>query len=516
MTSTLTVQQIPINDLYASPMNPRRRYDEASLDELAQSIRNVGILQPLVARPRPNGYFELAAGHRRWMAARKAGLETVPVTVRDLGDVELRLVLLTENGQRADVHPLDESDALQALLDAGLSVGQLSDHLGRPVQWIRRRLLLQACAPATRQAYLAGEIELGHAQLAATRTAEEQEAACTGDDYRLWQEPLFDDDGEEQATEPRRATSVRAWADYFQSGAQKLSKAKWDLTDATLFKAAGACSACPKRTGAQAELLPELAGDDKCTDEACWGRKLAAHVDRQLVQLKKAHPKVLEILAPTVDNRDQIKARKGEVIGSFGPVGSWGQDGWYPSKEGAPGAVPALVRDGHEAGRVQWVTRTKPPEKKPASSAAKQDPAAARKEKARTAAIEAARKAITAKIPMDVTKGPVGLAIVREALDDMGSVPARDLAKAKDVNGLLQLYIRDWIDGLGSNFYGRGFTPGEEERLFDAAKLVKADLAPIVKQYQAAIAKPAKVAAAPKATSKAPAKKPAKKGKAVA
>jgi ParB/RepB/Spo0J family partition protein len=486
-TSTVTIQLIPVTELRASPMNPRKRYDEAGLDELANSIRELGVLQPLVARQTADVY-ELACGHRRWMAAQRAGLEAVPVQVRELSDVELRLVLLTENGQRADVHPLDESDALRALLDAGLTVGQLADRLGRPVPFLRRRLLLQALTPESRACYLAGRLELGHAQLLATLGPADQAEAV----QVSW---LFESQGDAESSTPR-AKPIREWVTWMRKVDRKLAKAPWDLADATLVKVAGACAVCPKRSGAQAELLPELAGDDTCGDATCWDRKTDAIADRQLVALKRAHPRVLQILSPASQNK-----RSADVVRAYSAVQTFGTDGWYPAKAEAPGAVPAVVRVGDRAGTVQWLTRTKPPERKPSSGGAKSDPNAARRNKALQDALAQARKLLAAKIPLDLTKGTTSLALVREALANgefYGAI--KKMQKAKDVASLLHVVVADFLEHLGDDWGSRTFSAKDQQEVFDTAKLLKVDLAPVVKAYEAAIAPPAAKPAATTAT----------------
>ena len=110
MTSTMQSEyrNLPLDALTESPNNPRKSFDEASLNELAESIKTQGILAPLVVRP-VDHHFEIVAGARRYRAAQRAGLETAPVRIVELTDAQALETSIVENLQRRDVHPLDEA-----------------------------------------------------------------------------------------------------------------------------------------------------------------------------------------------------------------------------------------------------------------------------------------------------------------------------------------------------------------------------------------------------------------------
>jgi len=112
--TTENVQHIPLDRIIEAGKNPRKQVDDAALGELAESIKQSGVLHPIIVRP-SNGKFELVAGWRRWKASRKAGLETIPATVRELTDEQAEEIRLVENLQREDVHPLDEAAGIQKL-----------------------------------------------------------------------------------------------------------------------------------------------------------------------------------------------------------------------------------------------------------------------------------------------------------------------------------------------------------------------------------------------------------------
>ena len=107
-------KQVAVDRITTSPFQPRRSFDEAKIDELASSIRNQGIIQPLIVRPKNDG-FELIAGERRWRAAMRAGLSHVPVVVRDASDHEAMQIALVENLQREDLNSIEEANGYRRL-----------------------------------------------------------------------------------------------------------------------------------------------------------------------------------------------------------------------------------------------------------------------------------------------------------------------------------------------------------------------------------------------------------------
>lgn len=200
---------IPVASLHPSPLNPRKRM--TGIEELADSIRSVGILEPLVVRPIAAGY-EVVAGGRRLEAARQAGLDTVPCTVRQLTDEQALELAIIENNQRGDIHPLEEADAFQRLrdLDPGHTPGSIAAKIGRPVAYVVQRLRLLSLIPEVREAFSNDDITISHAHLLAGLTTEQQ-GECLGAcfEYALdFGEPFGDDDDENAP--PREAPKVAA------------------------------------------------------------------------------------------------------------------------------------------------------------------------------------------------------------------------------------------------------------------------------------------------------------------
>jgi ParB family transcriptional regulator, chromosome partitioning protein len=126
------LRDVPVELIEPNAGQPRKRFDEEALEALAGSLRERGVLQPLLVRPRPGGRFELVAGERRWRAAQLAGLEAVPVLVQDRDDATALEVALVENMAREDLNPVEEARAVAALVqDLGLSREEVGRRVGR-------------------------------------------------------------------------------------------------------------------------------------------------------------------------------------------------------------------------------------------------------------------------------------------------------------------------------------------------------------------------------------------------
>ena len=153
--------RLPLAVIHPNPEQPRRRFDEAALEELAASIRKQGLLQPLLVRPKGEGY-ELVAGERRYRAAQLAGLQEVPVVVRDLDDREALELALVENLQREDLNPIEEALGYQRLIEMGHSQAQIAEAVGKARSTVTNALRLLQLDEESREALAAGKISAGH------------------------------------------------------------------------------------------------------------------------------------------------------------------------------------------------------------------------------------------------------------------------------------------------------------------------------------------------------------------
>ncbi|PWD51122.1 chromosome partitioning protein ParB [Serinibacter arcticus] len=156
--------EIPVDDVHANANQPRQVFDEDDLAELAASIREVGVLQPIVVRP-VGDRFEIVMGERRWRATRLAGLETVPAIVRETSDTDLLRDALLENLHRAQLNPLEEAAAYQQLLeDFGCTHEELATRIARSRPQISNMLRLLRLPPAVQRRVAAGVLSAGHAR----------------------------------------------------------------------------------------------------------------------------------------------------------------------------------------------------------------------------------------------------------------------------------------------------------------------------------------------------------------
>jgi ParB family chromosome partitioning protein len=171
--------QLPIESLKKGQYQPRTRMDKAALEELAQSIKARGIVQPIVARELDDSGYEIIAGERRWRAAQIAGLDTVPVVLRTVPDEAALAISLIENIQRENLNPIEEATGLKRLLDEfGLTHEKVAEGVGRSRSAVSNILRLLSLGPATRELLEEGKLEMGHARALLGLDGNEQDAVA--------------------------------------------------------------------------------------------------------------------------------------------------------------------------------------------------------------------------------------------------------------------------------------------------------------------------------------------------
>lgn len=157
--------EIPITSIQANQHQPRTMFEEESLASLTASVREVGVLQPVLVRPRDGGTYELVAGERRWRAAKRAGLATIPALVRETSELHSVEQALIENLHRQDLNPLEEAGAYQQLIeDFGCTHEQLSVRIGKSRVTITNTLRLFQLPPAVQKLVGEGQLSAGHAR----------------------------------------------------------------------------------------------------------------------------------------------------------------------------------------------------------------------------------------------------------------------------------------------------------------------------------------------------------------
>jgi ParB family chromosome partitioning protein len=294
MQDSSAFQYLAIDTIHESTSNPRRTFDEGKLHELAESIRQHGLIQPITVRPNSDG-FELVAGARRYRAAQLADLFSIPARIVEVNDAQALEWQLVENAMREDVHPYEEAQGFQRLLDMpGYDVATLVEKSGKSPSHIYARISLLQLIPEVAEAFTQERITASHANLIARLPQESQAEAFEQCWRKDWQD-----------TEPHLlpAKYVSAW---IQNNLYlSLADAPFDREDHTLNPVAGACVTCPRRSGYNTSLFCDVQGDH-CLDGSCYQIKLSNHIDREIA----ARPELIQI-----------------------------ENGWRNAKQQKPGAV---------------------------------------------------------------------------------------------------------------------------------------------------------------------------------
>jgi hypothetical protein len=295
-----------------------------SLDGLVASIRERGIINALLVRPIGSESFEIVCGHRRLLAAQVVGLKELPCDVRALTDDEADDIAAIDNLQREDLHPLDEAaiydSMVRKVLQASAYVDLVGDaahekaielaaaRVGKPLTYFRARMKLLALSGNARKAWLAdkaGDFTLGHALVLCRYPLSVQDRIISSRQNSF-----------------RHMTVADLTAEIARAFHVELSKAPFRMDDAKLVPQAGACLACPKRTGADHLLFPEVGKKDLCLDPKCFQAKAEAEMKRKISELKESgEPYYLvsnewdghqKLPAGTLRQHDWTRAEKGE------------------------------------------------------------------------------------------------------------------------------------------------------------------------------------------------------------
>jgi ParB family chromosome partitioning protein len=271
-------ESLELSSLIESKRNSRKVFDAKAQADLTESIKRYGVLSPLIVRPVGNaGKYEIIAGARRFRASGEAGLKEVPCRVVKVENDTALEVIVVDNLQRENVHPLEEAESFHELLD--LSNGDmegLCNTVGKKPAYVAKRLALVKLLDKGKKMYLAGKMGEGHAMLLARLQPNDQKEAI---------EFLENED-----------TSVNRLREWIESELMlEVAKAPWDKGDASLVAKAGPCTTCPKRTSVAKELFDDIKAGDRCTDGACFKLKMQAHITNLEKSLKGAGNKVYGI-----------------------------------------------------------------------------------------------------------------------------------------------------------------------------------------------------------------------------
>ncbi len=287
---TEQVVKVPLERITESRDNPRKTYNEATLDELAASIKAQGVIQPIVLRELPNSVFsyEIVCGHRRYRASLRAGLAEIPALIRQMDDQAADLLRLHENLEREDVHYIEEAEAMHRLMTQhGVTAAQLMEQTGLRQTQLYARLKLAQLHDKVRQACLDGvftseiAILIGRWPLAVQPAAM---AACMEPADML------------DLSKGKVSRSYRMCRQMLRQIAIPIRRAGFDPTDATLPRFdghPGACTGCPNNTDSDAELAEHFEAA-QCLHRSCFEAKETA-VEVREVEAARAEGRVAPV-----------------------------------------------------------------------------------------------------------------------------------------------------------------------------------------------------------------------------
>jgi len=172
------IENISVDQLNPGQYQPRKRFDEESLQELADSIIEQGLMQPIIVRKSENN-FEIIAGERRWRAAKLAKLETIPVIVREINDRTASVIALIENMQRVDLSSIEEAEGIKKMIDEfGMTHEEASDAVGKSRSAITNLLRLLQLTDFVKEKLISGDIDMGHARALIPLSTDQQNMVC--------------------------------------------------------------------------------------------------------------------------------------------------------------------------------------------------------------------------------------------------------------------------------------------------------------------------------------------------
>lgn len=323
-------QMVPIEAIQHSPFNPRRQptAEDQQVIELAESIRAVGLIQPISVRPfglnskvKNHTTYQIIAGARRFEAAKLAGLDEIAAMVHELDQDDALKITITENLQRSDLTPLEEGRGIASLLASGRSVEEIAADIAKSPTWVRRRAKLANIIERFQEMALAdyANWSAAHWELIAHLPADTQEKMS------------------EEVNPDNSLSDLKAKLRYYTC---YLHHAVFTQT---------ACAKCDKRSDREADLFAgmenswdtENIGKARCLDKTCWQQKEQEFIAKAEKSIAKKTG-LIPVKVSAENNGDDDTGVK---------------DSWDVTEveEGTKGAVPAMLVDGEEAGKLIWI-----------------------------------------------------------------------------------------------------------------------------------------------------------------
>ena len=359
------ITYVPATTVHPSKLNPRKSIDNDSLQELSNSIKEVGILSPIIVRNNESGW-EIVCGERRFKAAVMAQIDTIPVIIRDLDDDQAMDLMITENLQRQDVSPIEEAKAFQNLIELrGYTVQGLIERFAKSEKYIRHRLKLNDLIPELQEQLNKDMISIGHAYEICKLEAK-------------YQKEIF----KEYFSESERnrnwysLPSVSQIKGHIKTNyTHDLSEAAFSLKDATLDKKAGPCIVCQYNSATNTLLFPDMPAKGVCLNPPCYKQKSDIDFERKVNKILEEEPgTILGYTYAYGDDEKWIKAKKKEGL----PICEVGYSGGLRHidkkeyKADNPSHVKVFRVDNSSKGKIEYFKRLKTPDGKAETLSAKQ------------------------------------------------------------------------------------------------------------------------------------------------
>lgn len=326
---------VKLSEISPSKTNPRKFFDEQFIKELSESIKENGLLQPILIRPSGKGY-ELVCGEQRYRASKLAGLPDILANIKQMTDEQVLHAQIIENLQRKDISPMEEAAGFKNLIEKNkFDIKEIAKRVGKSDSYVAFRLKLNDLSDNYQKAMHKGSLNIGDA-LWICRLSKEDQA-------ELYKENNHQHDTHIELSE---------WDK--KPFSNDITKAPFDTKDASLFKEAGACVSCVFNSACNSSLFPELAnGKATCQKSVCYKKKCQLAFDKELA-IAKEEPGMVFITAQYSFQDDKLKKaleKEGiKVVTNYD---------YNTSQKNKPKAIKAFCVEGSGKGQYQYIILTK-------------------------------------------------------------------------------------------------------------------------------------------------------------
>lgn len=292
------IQSVSMTRIRCTPNNPRKKIDQKGIQELADSINQQGLLSPITVRLK-DGFYEIVAGERRFLACQILGNDFIDATIRELTDREALEIALAENMIREDIHPLEETDAFLILIDEhGMTPEEIANRFGKSPSFVYKRIKLRDLSETARTYFMDGILTVTHC-LELIKVSHDDQQKCL--EYMIQKDT---NDNEYCSQTPRNLRN------FISNNIEvKLSKSCFKLDNAKLIPTAGACVTCQFRSGYNKMLFNEVESDDICYNPSCFKKKTDLHIEALTQKEIKKGNKVVELSSDYFVYDKVLKAR---------------------------------------------------------------------------------------------------------------------------------------------------------------------------------------------------------------